>query len=189
MFKVDLSKKGQVRANLALILIGGLEVVMRPIDAPAFRATTNEARRQYFTILKAYDEAKKAGDDLSSFRNLDDVTVRGDLIDALTTIAFATQGLISWNVEDQDTGKDVPPTPDNIDWIFTNQYALAESLQDKYIKPYEDRLLEKNASAPAPTGTSAGVTNTAKGAGTKTRRAAKAKKAKTAKSAPTKNTN
>lgn len=188
MFKVDFSQKGQVAENLTLDLMAGLRVVMRPLDAPAFRAASNEARRQYFEVLKAFADAQKEGADMSGFRDMDDPTVRADFLDSLTTVAFAIQGVVEWNVVDQNTGAVVPVTKENIDHIFTHTFGIAEMLQEKYVNPYQQKLLEKNVLTPAPTGTSAGASDTAKAAGKTTRPVAKAKKVMAAKSAPTKNT-
>ena len=188
MFKVDLSTKGQVQENLTLDLMAGLVVVVRPLDAAAFRAASNEARRQYFDILKAFADAQEAGEDMTAFRDMDDPVVRNDFLDSLTTVAFAIQGVVSWNAVDQDTGADIAVTKENIDHIFTHVFGMAEMFQEKYVNPYQQKILEKNGFTPAPTGTSAGVKNTAKGAGKVTRPAQKAKKGKAGTSARTKNT-
>lgn len=68
--------------------------------------------------------------------------------------------IIEWEGVGDDTGSAITPTPDGIDALL-DLWPFAEAFQQQYLGPALLLDAEKNASAPLPTGTSAGAPGTA----------------------------
>lgn len=133
-----------LRLNLAaephwLELLPGVRFKMRPCTA---------------TILAAARSSKPIQD-----------LVAEDVPEAVLSVALAKEvaalAVIEWDGVGGDDGKPLEPTPEAIAAAL-EVYPIFEAFQVKYMAAGLLKEQEKNGSAPLPSGTSAGATDTAK---------------------------
>lgn len=74
--------------------------------------------------------------------------------------AVAKQTILDWEGVEGADGAPAPVTPEHID-AFLDVYPIFEAWQTRYMARWLGLELEKNGSAPSPSGTSEGAPNTA----------------------------
>lgn len=117
-----------------LDLVGGVRVLVLPFTTAIMLAV------------------RGAGEDLAS----PNVHVR----DAAAVRAYGRAAILDWEGVQAADGTPAPPTPDNIDAVL-DIGPVGAAFHLAYVNPGLDMALEKNGSAPSPSGTSAGVSTTA----------------------------
>lgn len=88
--------------------------------------------------------------------DLEDITKREAFADQQLILGLALAGIIEWDdILEADTDEKAPLTPVKIEELFTNFWSIAETFRQQYCSIQEILEAEKNASTPAPSGTSA----------------------------------
>ena len=132
-----------IRLNLSnrpewLDLLPGLRVLVAPLT----------------TALMVSARADPAIDGLSETSSQEDLALA-------MAKAVARRAVLDWEGVGDDAGDAVPITPEGIDALL-EIWPVFEAFQAQYVARGLMRDAEKNASAPSPTGPSAGATATAR---------------------------
>lgn len=119
-------------------------------------AQADESLTSYGAEIRAMIEAQDDGAEITP----ETLKAHGKF-GVLLAKAIARLTIERWDgVEDPD-GSDAPVTPERID-AFLDHPAVYKAFMEKYMARWFAVQAEKNASAPSPSGTSAGARNTAK---------------------------
>jgi hypothetical protein len=160
---------------------------VRPLDAAVYFAARNRGIRRAAELARQAEDLTSAGARVQDCPDLKDPDTWAGYVEYLVAQAYGEMGVIDWEGIGDAEGNELAFTPALVPQLL-RVHQVAEEFVALYTAPYQRLEAEKNASAPAPTGTSAAGTPTASAAATPTPPAAAANPATTATAAPTTNT-
>lgn len=161
-----------------------LRLKVRPVTSAIMAIANAKVRRTLAALAEDLGHCREAGIDPATLPKLADPDVRAGLAEMMFTKALARAAVVEWEgvlLPDRDE-----PAPVNDETVgdVMEVYPVGERFLAGYLAARQMLDQEKNASGPAPHGTSAAGANTARGATRTACRAAGASAAPTAGAAP-----
>jgi hypothetical protein len=176
-------KLGQKREPVWLDLVYGVRVKVRPLTAALYQTAFQGGLVAARALINHQKAIVEAGGRIEDMPDLSDPAGAEGLSQALFVKELAVAALLEWENVTGPDDKPAPVTPQHVREAF-DDHLVAETFLTSYVYEHQKRLAEGNASAPSPSGTSAGALDTAKPAASKKSRARKGRKAVTANAAP-----
>lgn len=165
----------------------GIELRCLPLDTALLASARARAARRLRELLEHVRDVQEAGGKVVGLPDLDDPDRFVGQMRFLEAQAVAEMGVVDWQGVGDAKGAVLPFDKTLLPKLMRHG-RVAEEFVDKYTAPYTRLEQEKNASAPAPDGTSAAGTPTASDAEQQTPPAPEASEEKTDTSAPTTST-
>ena len=157
MLKLSLSKEPYV------IELGmGVRVKVRPCTSPVFYSARAYMNDRLAKLGEEYRRRKEVGASLAELPDVENPLVREALAEEYLNLGLARAGILEWEgVLEAEDDKPAPVTPEKIEELFSNFWAIAATFGRQYTGARELLESEKKDLSSAPSGTSVTVPDTA----------------------------
>jgi len=143
----------------------GVKVLVKPCTSPIFYAAQAFMDENLLRVGEEFRKRKETGASVDDLPNVEDPVIQKSLASEYLTRGFARYAIIDWEgVLEADGEEKAPVTPEKIDELMSNFWALATTFSREYTSGQEMIAAEKKESKVAPSGTSAKGGNTVKDA-------------------------
>lgn len=131
----------------------GVKVKVKPCTSAVFYEAKAYMNSKLAELAKSHKANKEAG--IVNEIDIENPIKREAMADKFLLIGLGVAGILEWDgVMEADVDKTASLTESKIDELFSNFWAVAENFRHQYCGLQEILESEKNASSPAPSGTS-----------------------------------
>lgn len=131
----------------------GVRVHVRPLTTAIYETALASSRQQVRRLLDAAEDVEDAGAEIDGLPDLTTEAGRAGYGNYLFAQAMARGAIIAWEGVLDEDGTLAAVSPLAVDELMS-WHGIAESFIQQYTRPFQDRIVEGNASGPLPSGTS-----------------------------------